>query len=112
MHLYEFLLAYIAIFASVFLPVQAFNIRFYQGKSCRNFSLGNWIGGPDQGCQTEFSGNSQSVIVKSTGPVDDPFYVVFFSSKDCNPSTRILHTDQDKCKDVQFGSYEVWNVDV
>ena len=62
-------------------------------------------------CLTAGSGVTASSLIQSSGPGDDPLYVVFFSSRDCDPDTEIRHADEsDKCFDVGFQSYEIWSV--
>ncbi|EZF35216.1 hypothetical protein H101_01234 [Trichophyton interdigitale H6] len=93
------------------LPTQGFEFRFYRGEHCRSEQLGVQVAGPGQECSTVSAGTAKSVIVKSTGKVDDNFYAVFFSSDDCDPNTVILHTDSDKCQNVEYKSFKVWDVD-
>ncbi|KDB28019.1 hypothetical protein H109_00164 [Trichophyton interdigitale MR816] len=89
------------------LPTQGFEFRFYRGEHCRSEQLGVQVAGPGQECSTVSAGTAKSVIVKSTGKVDDNFYAVFFSSDDCDPNTVILHTDSDKCQNVEYKSFKV-----
>ncbi|EGD99374.1 hypothetical protein TESG_06728 [Trichophyton tonsurans CBS 112818] len=89
-------------------------IKYYLvplGEHCRSEQLGVQVAGPGQECSTVSAGTAKSVIVKSTGKVDDNFYAVFFSSDDCDPNTVILHTDSDKCQNVEYKSFKVWDVD-
>ncbi|EEY23753.1 conserved hypothetical protein [Verticillium alfalfae VaMs.102] len=89
----------------------AYKFTFYGGLQCRGARLGEIIGGPGLGCRTDFRGVASAVIVESTGPVDDPFTVVLYSSNDCNPDTIIANGDEDDlCLTANFGSYEVWNL--
>ncbi|KAM5438231.1 hypothetical protein MferCBS31731_005092 [Microsporum ferrugineum] len=93
------------------LTTQGFEFRFYRGKDCRSEPLGFEVAGPGQDCSTVSAGTAQSVIVKSTGKVDDNLYAVFFSSDDCDPNSIVLHTDNDECQNVQYKFFKVWDVD-
>ncbi|KAF2430619.1 hypothetical protein EJ08DRAFT_697101 [Tothia fuscella] len=86
-----------------------FKLSIYVGKSCRGQALGQWVGGEAQGCQRLHGGVAASAIVTSTGPVDDTSTVVFFSSDDCNPGD-IITTDDEKCVDVNYASFAVWDI--
>ncbi|PKS12652.1 hypothetical protein jhhlp_000860 [Lomentospora prolificans] len=89
----------------------AYELIFYRGEGCRSENLGHWVGGPNQGCRNDNMGVAQSVIVKSTGAVDDPHMITFFSSDDCDPRTEIQHGDEDSgCFTVNYGSYVIWDV--
>ncbi|KAK9783847.1 hypothetical protein AB5N19_14401 [Seiridium cardinale] len=53
--------------------------------------------------------------VRSTGPVDDGFQVVWFSSDDCNPSNIMGHgdetTDDTGNFDIQgYKSWQIWDL--
>lgn len=90
-------------------PVTSFAFTYYRGPGCRSENLGDKVFGPDQGCQTFNAGTAQSFIVGSTGPVDDTFYAVMFSSPDCNPDTIVAYNDMG-CLSGTYGSMQVWNV--
>ncbi|KAI9674538.1 MAG: hypothetical protein M1817_001876 [Caeruleum heppii] len=91
----------------------SFKLDFYQGGKCRSANIGESVIGPDAGCQTQWAGTAASVMVESTGPIDDPFYVVLFSSDDCNPDTVIGRTDTGclaaDAAPINYKSFEVWN---
>ncbi|KAL8997678.1 MAG: hypothetical protein Q9169_003085 [Polycauliona sp. 2 TL-2023] len=104
----------LAIYALTLPTTYAFKLSTYSGEGCRSASVGQWIGGPDQGCQEPLDfGVAQSVVISSTGPVDKNFYTVFFDSPDCNPDTEVKngkgHFD-DGCFTGKYGSFEVWDV--
>jgi hypothetical protein len=95
--------------------VEAYNITYHSGKGCRGQHYGSVsFMGPDQGCQRGPGGNYASIRVTSTGPADDPMFVVFYSSDDCNPSNEVQHGDEGdsngKCYDVNAPSLSVWNM--
>ncbi|KAH6666251.1 hypothetical protein B0J14DRAFT_491129, partial [Halenospora varia] len=54
---------------------------------------------------------AKSAIIQSTGPVDDPFMITFFSSDDCDPNTAIIHGDSGCVTPQNYRSYEIWNLD-
>ncbi|RYP59115.1 hypothetical protein DL770_010278 [Monosporascus sp. CRB-9-2] len=96
--------------------VYGYDFGFWGNVGCRSDSLGHVVAGPDQGCMTHYTGDSNSFTIRSTGPVDDPFMVVMFSSSDCNPDTIIGHSDgtDSTClsapSGTNYGSFEVWNL--
>ncbi len=107
---------------SVLLALTTFTIPFangfkltaYNGEQCRSARLNDWTGGPNEGCQDPINyGVAQSVVISSTGPVDDNFYTVFFSSDDCDPDTEVNngqgHFD-DGCFTGEYKSFAVWDV--
>lgn len=80
---------------------------FFSGEKFHGQALGEFIGGPDQGCRTDFFGNGASVQVQGTGSVDDNFMITFFNSQECDPDTEIAHADGD-CMTVKgYRSFEV-----
>lgn len=102
-------------FLALTLPVSlAFELSAYTGIECRSASLEEWIGGEDQGCQEPISwGTAQSVVIESTGAVDNSSYAVFFSSDDCDPDTEVNdgkgHFD-DGCYTGEYKSFAIWDV--
>ncbi|KAL9129285.1 MAG: hypothetical protein Q9217_002232 [Psora testacea] len=92
----------------------AFKLTPYNSETCNSRSLGSWVGGPDQGCITgtdAAAGVGASVIIETTGAVDDNFYAVFFDSDDCNPETEMPEGHKDAgCFSGNYGSYAVWDV--
>ncbi|KAI1417119.1 hypothetical protein F5Y13DRAFT_153703 [Hypoxylon sp. FL1857] len=94
----------------------AYDFGLYRDQGCRGEGLGHVVAGPNQGCMTHGVGTAQSFTIKSTGPVDNPFMVVMYSSGDCNPDTIIGHSDgtESKCLSVtngqNYGSFEVWDL--
>lgn len=93
----------------------AYKLTFYRGEGCRNENLGEWIGGPNEGCRNDFAGVAQSAVVASTGDVDIPFMITFFTSNDCNPDTEIIHGEPDEdgssCMTANsYGSFVVWDL--
>ncbi|KAK4210114.1 hypothetical protein QBC37DRAFT_403718 [Rhypophila decipiens] len=93
----------------------AYKLNFYRGEGCRSESLGEWVGGPDEGCRNDFKGAAKSAVVQSTGDVDRPFMITFFSSEDCNPDTEIVHGEPDEdgssCMTAaSYGSFAVWDL--
>ncbi|KAI9172691.1 hypothetical protein HJFPF1_02202 [Paramyrothecium foliicola] len=78
----------------------SFKFNFYLSTQCRSQLLDTVVAGPDQGCLTKNSltgesvsiANAQSAVIVSTGAVDDPFSVTFFSSDSCDPATEVWHT--------------------
>lgn len=102
-----YLLACFTLLASL---TQAYDISFYIGEGCRSGSSGHIIGGPNLGCRVDGAGTSKSAIIGSTGAIDDPFMITFFSSKDCNPTTGIAHGDSGCLTPGTWGSYEIWDL--
>jgi hypothetical protein len=93
----------------------AFVLDFYLEDNCAGEDLGNWIGGPNQGCQTSFDGvdlgQASGVTVQSTGPIDDGTIVVFYSSPDCNPDNAVVEADNSCLSINDFAdTAESWNV--
>jgi len=66
--------------------------------------------GPDQGCQTRSAGLSSSAWIGSTGPIDDTFYTVFFSSDNCNPDTVVTKGDEGCVTVENYKSFAVWDM--
>lgn len=93
----------------------AFILSFYPEDNCAGEDLGQWIGGPNQGCTTTFAGQdlgqASGIIVQSTGPIDDGTIVVFYSSPDCNPSNAVDEADNGCLSVNDFaGNAQSWNV--
>ncbi|KAM7210891.1 hypothetical protein V8F06_013733 [Rhypophila decipiens] len=93
----------------------AYELIFYRGEGCRSENLGDWVGGPNQGCRNDFKGSAQSVVVQSTGDVDIPHMITFFASDDCNPDTEIIHGEPDEdgsacLTATNYGSFAVWDI--
>lgn len=97
-------------FALLTTPALSFKLSFYRSEGCRSEPLGEWVGGPNEGCMKVQVGNAESVIIKSTGEVDKDFTTVFFSSNDCNPDTEITHTDDGCANAKTYGSFQVWDL--
>lgn len=55
------------------------------------------------------AGVALGVIVESTGPIDDPFYVVKYSTNDCNPDSEVARGDQG-CIGQNYASFNVVSV--
>jgi len=105
-------IAYLSLSTSL---ATAYKLTFYRSEGCRSENLGEWIGGPNQGCSNEMMGVAQSAIVASTGPVDDNFMITFFESEDCNPDTEIVHGEPDEdgsaCMTAKnYRSFAVWDL--
>ncbi|KAF4983552.1 hypothetical protein FZEAL_1087 [Fusarium zealandicum] len=107
----------LAILALALTGVNAYKFHYYASQQCTSQKLLEDVLGPDQGCQTLDSAraNAGSLIIESTGPVDDPFMVVLFDSIDCNPDTIVGHGDENGgClkpdEGRAFHSYQVWDL--
>lgn len=93
--------------------VSAYKITFYASEGCRSGAPVSWVGGPNEGCRQDYQDSYNSVLVKSTGDIDNNFMLVFFSSPDCNPDTEIWHGDEntDSCVNVpSYQSFEIWDL--
>ncbi|KAF4553730.1 Hypothetical protein D9617_6g094620 [Elsinoe fawcettii] len=100
----------ILLLCNAFLPVTlAFKIDLYQGSKCTGIRTAQFIMGPDQGCKTDPTAMASAAVITSTGPVDDLFTAVFYSSPDCTPGTAINHTDEG-CIAVNYQSFNVRSV--
>jgi hypothetical protein len=92
---------------------QAYDLVFYTGSGCRGQRLGNIVLGPtrDDECKREYYGNAGSILVQSTGAVDDSFMVVLFNSSDCNPDNEVRHGDEsDFCLEEPYAGWQVWDM--
>src|ERR1700738_2266245 len=74
-----------------------------------------WIGGPNQGCWTQFGGQdlgqAASVTVSSTGPIDNNTLVVFYSSTDCDAGKAVAAADNGCLSINDFAATSrSWNV--
>jgi hypothetical protein len=92
---------------------RAYDLIFYTGSGCRGGILGNIVLGPtkDDVCKREYYGNAGSILVKSTGAVDDNFMVALFSNSSCDPETEVQHGDEsDFCLDKPYAGWQVWDM--
>lgn len=96
---------------STLLPqlAHSYELVFYSGSGCRGQRLGKVLTGQTRDeCKRDHSGNAGSVMVKSTGKVDDEYMVVLFDSDDCNPKGEVIHGDEsDGCLDKSYSGYQV-----
>jgi hypothetical protein len=102
--------------SAMLLTTNAFQVTFYTGSGCRSGSPVTLMQRPEQGCQTNYAGSSKSQILKGDGS-DKSFYMVYFSTDDCDPDHIIKKEDlgdnySNKCVDTSGGykSFQVWNV--
>ncbi|KAG9235776.1 hypothetical protein BJ875DRAFT_398443 [Amylocarpus encephaloides] len=95
----------------------SYKLSFYRGEGCRGEMLGEIVAGPGVGCRKDNAGFAQSVIIESTGEVDDNFMFNFMTGADCNPDTAYAKSDGTigKCltatvDDKNFAAWQIWNV--
>lgn len=109
------------IFVLLPLPTTAYRLQMYTGQKCTGQALGEWTGGPRQGCQRTFAGLATSVNVKDavTAPrvaraaaaeEAGDFAVVFFRADNCDPRTEILRVREGCAKPVGYRSFAVRNM--
>ena len=99
------------LFLSALLPhfANSYELVFYTGSGCRGQRLGNILTGQTRDeCKRDYSGNAGSVMVKSTGEVDNEYMAVLFDSDDCNPEGEVIHGDEtDGCLDKSYSGFQV-----
>ena len=99
------------VFLSAFLPQlgHSYELVFYSGQGCRGQALGKILTGQTgDECKRDQSGNAGSILVKSTGKIDDNYMVALFDSDDCNPEHEVQHGDEiDGCLEKGYKGFQV-----
>lgn len=93
-------------------PSDAYDLVFYSGSGCRGQALGSILTGQTRDeCKRDHGGNAGSVLVRSTGEVDNNYMVVLFGSDDCNPENEVKHGDEtDFCLEAGYKGFQVWDM--
>ena len=94
----------------------AFSVTSYSGRQCRSQSLGTVIQVPDSGCQKAFAGVAASATLSGDAS-DANYFMMYFSSDDCNPDNIITRGDLGKdwkttcvTPETSYASFQVYNV--
>jgi hypothetical protein len=94
----------------------AFMVTSYAGRQCRSQSLGTELQVPGTGCQKTHAGVASSAILSGDAS-DANYYMVYFSSDNCDPDNIIKKGDLGKdwkstCvePETSYGSFQVYDV--
>ncbi|SPO02484.1 uncharacterized protein DNG_05157 [Cephalotrichum gorgonifer] len=89
--------------------IHSYELVFYSGSGCRGQALGTIITGQTRDeCKRDYSGNAGSILVSSTGAVDDNYMVVLYGSDDCNLKNEVQHGDDtDFCLEEPYKGFQV-----
>jgi len=108
-------MATLLLLSTLFLQAaHAYELIFYSGSGCRGQDLGRIVTGTTgDECKRDYSGNAGSILVRSTGAVDNNFMVVLFSGDDCNPDGEVKHGDEtDFCLEEPYAGFQVVDTSV
>lgn len=91
---------------------RAFTLSFRDTQDCSGIATGRVTVTPADGCVTDVPGSGFNMVNDDLGDEEAGWYLVIFSSDDCNPDTIISNSDEETggCISGSIRSFAVWDV--